>query len=171
MSPTSTRVRFNLPAHPHHGQVASTDVLSSIMASDRLQRQIERLLDEADQAITQEDWPTVASRARAVLRIDPDNSDAISYLAVAERDTTNSQSSQEPPASSPVSSVVSDQPASFANDRYQVKRFLGEGGKKNTVFNRLFWMSRRVAVHIETCADASPATSATMFFVRLATLV
>ena len=52
------------------------------MASDRLQRQIERLLDEADLAITQEAWSTVASRARAVLRIDPENSDALSYLAV-----------------------------------------------------------------------------------------
>ena len=40
------------------------------MASDRLQRQIERLLDEADEAIAKEDWPTVASRARAILRID-----------------------------------------------------------------------------------------------------
>ena len=56
------------------------------MASERLQRQIERLLDEADHAITSEDWLTVASRARSVLRIDPENSDALSYLAISERD-------------------------------------------------------------------------------------
>ena len=83
------------------------------MASERLQRQIERLLDEADEAISQEDWSTVASRARAVLRIDPGNGDALSYLAVAERDTDNPQSTQDNPAPPPVSNMVADQPTSF----------------------------------------------------------
>ena len=57
------------------------------MASERLQRQIERLLDEANETIAKEDWPAVVSRARAVLRIDPENSDALSYLSMAERDS------------------------------------------------------------------------------------
>ena len=48
------------------------------MASERIQRQIDSLLDEADQAVANEDWPTVASRARAVLRMDPENSDGLS---------------------------------------------------------------------------------------------
>ncbi len=51
------------------------------MASERIQRRIDSLLDEADQAIANEDWTTVASRARAVLRIEPGNSDALAYLA------------------------------------------------------------------------------------------
>ena len=51
---------------------------SSIMASERIQRHIDSLLDEADQAVANEDWPTVASRARAVLRMDPENSDGLS---------------------------------------------------------------------------------------------
>jgi len=80
------------------------------MASERLQRQIERLLDEADQAITNEDWSMVASRARAVLRIDPENSDALSYLAIAERDqglspvtpAPTDTASAEPPSSTVV---------------------------------------------------------------------
>ena len=53
---------------------------SSNMASERIQRQIDSLLDEADQAVANEDLPTVASRARAVLRMDHENSDGLSYL-------------------------------------------------------------------------------------------
>lgn len=55
------------------------------MASDRIQRRIGSLLDEADQAIAIEDWPTVASRSRSVLAIEPANSDAKAYLTAAER--------------------------------------------------------------------------------------
>ena len=56
------------------------------MASERIQRRIDSLLDEADQAIANEDWTTVASRARAVLRLDSENDDALAYLAAAESD-------------------------------------------------------------------------------------
>ena len=104
------------------------------MASDRLQLQIQRLLDEADQAITDEDWSTVASRARAVLRSDPENGDALSYLEVAERDfgTIYEAPSTESPIfqASPPTPPTADHPTSFANGRYQVKELLGEGGKK-----------------------------------------
>ena len=53
--------------------------IPAIMASDRVQRQIGRLLDEAEQAITNEDWPKVASRARAVLRLDSENSSKVRF--------------------------------------------------------------------------------------------
>ena len=72
------------------------------MASERIQRQIDRLLDEAEQAITSEDWPTVASRVRSVLAIEPENEDAKAYLAVVERvigstaDPFSPQSEAEP---------------------------------------------------------------------------
>ena len=55
------------------------------MASDRVQRRIDSLLDEAEQAIANEDWTTVASRVRSVLAIDPENGDAVAYFAAAER--------------------------------------------------------------------------------------
>ena len=55
------------------------------MASDRLQRRLERLLDEAEEAITQLDWNIVHDRAQAVLAIDPDNSDGLAFLATANR--------------------------------------------------------------------------------------
>ena len=55
------------------------------MASDRLQRRLERLLDEAEEAITQLVWRVVHDRAQAVLAIDPDNSDGLAFLATANR--------------------------------------------------------------------------------------
>ena len=44
-----------------------------IMASNRLKRQIERLLDEAEQALTDQVRQVVRQRAREVLAFDPDN--------------------------------------------------------------------------------------------------
>ena len=53
------------------------------MASDQVQRQLDRLLDEAEEAITSDDWATVSSRAKAVLAIDLDNNDGQAYLATS----------------------------------------------------------------------------------------
>ena len=43
------------------------------MVSERVQRQIDRLLDEAEQASENEDWATVANRAHWALDLDPDS--------------------------------------------------------------------------------------------------
>ena len=51
------------------------------MASERTQRRIDSLLDEAEEAISQLDWQVVQSRAQAVLALDTDNPDATNYLA------------------------------------------------------------------------------------------
>ncbi len=103
------------------------------MASERVQRRIDRLLDQVEEAVDRLDWEGVRSRAQAVLALDPGNDDAINFLASAERAFT---SSAPPPTSQPSAStlatppaVAPDQPTSFANDRYQVKRLLAEGGK------------------------------------------
>jgi len=56
-----------------------------IMASYRLKRQVERLLDEAEQALTDRDWEVVRQRARDVLAFDLDNSEAETFLRGAER--------------------------------------------------------------------------------------
>ena len=61
------------------------------MASERLQRQIGRLLDEAEEAIPQLNWTVV--RARAVLAIDPENSEGLTFLATAERALSTSDAS------------------------------------------------------------------------------
>ena len=54
------------------------------MAGERIQRRIEKLLDLADAAANDAEWPQVAESARAVLAVAPDNRDAQSYLAMAE---------------------------------------------------------------------------------------
>ncbi len=41
--------------------------------SERVNRQIDRLLDEADKAIEQRDWPKVLVLVIDVLALDPDN--------------------------------------------------------------------------------------------------
>lgn len=58
------------------------------MASERVQRQIERLLDEAEQAISQRDWTTVQERAQDVVAIDPDDREGQAFLAAADRALT-----------------------------------------------------------------------------------
>ena len=119
------------------------------MASDRIQRQIDRLLDEAEQAITIEDWSTVGSRARSVLAIDPENTEGKTYLAAAARSLGTSAPAPAggPPASrtSPAPIETPDHPTSFANGRYQVKQLLGEGGKKKVYLAQDTLLDREVA--------------------------
>ncbi len=113
------------------------------MASERIQRRIDILLDEADEAVAKSDWDVVRDRAQNVLRLDPGTQDALSYLAAAQRDTE--QPIQASPGSLSVSAPVRDQPTSFANSRYQVKRFLGEGGKKKVYLANDTLLDRDVA--------------------------
>ena len=42
------------------------------MASERIQRQIELFLDEAEEAVAQGNWNTVRDRAQKVLAFDPE---------------------------------------------------------------------------------------------------
>lgn len=55
------------------------------MTSERIQRQVDRLLDEAERAVTESDWPLVLARCDQVLALDPQNPDAHAYRAAAER--------------------------------------------------------------------------------------
>ena len=55
------------------------------MASERLKRQTDGLLDEVAAAVSQLDWLVVRDRTQAVLALDPENSDAATSLAAAER--------------------------------------------------------------------------------------
>ena len=119
------------------------------MVSERIQRQIDRLLDQAEEAITHEDWPIVGSRARSVLAIDPANGDAMAYLAAAERalDAASPPATSEPATLAPTATtgITSAQPTSFANGRYNVIRFLGEGGKKKVYLAHDSTLDRDVA--------------------------
>ncbi|MSQ24229.1 MAG: hypothetical protein EXR58_06745 [Chloroflexi bacterium] len=144
-----------------------------MMPSTRLQQQIERLLDQAEQAIDRGDWAVVRDRCQAVLRADPGNADATAFLAMAgnAESTTKAppiveaaQPGDVPPvrpagmdASAPTSpgSVRAEAleapvsppslPTSFAKGRYQVKSFLGEGGKKRVYLAHDTLLDRDVA--------------------------
>ena len=104
------------------------------MLSDRIQRQVDRFLDDAEAAAAESDWARVRDRAQNVLNLDPENADARTYLGAADRaadraataPTVNAE--QIPIAQSEVSAP--QLPRSFCTDRYEVKKFLGEGGKK-----------------------------------------
>ena len=123
------------------------------MASERVQRQIDRLLDEAEEAISNSKWTLVHDRAQNALALDPGNSDGLAYLAAAERalgssSAPSSKLSSDLPAASLTSSTVDSQeiqPSVFANGRYQVKRFLEEGGKKKVYLATDTLLDRDVA--------------------------
>jgi hypothetical protein len=118
------------------------------MASERVQRRIERLLDQIEQAADQRAWERVQDLARDVLTLDPDNPDALAFRAAAERATGS-------PDAAPLALTIADVapteraptpvPTSFAGGRYQVKRFLGEGGKKKVYLAHDTVLDRDVA--------------------------
>ncbi len=89
------------------------------MASDRIQRQIDHLLDEAESAINERSWTLARDHAQSVLAIDPNNTDALTYIAAADRAIGSSSPSPDSPSlSTPPSSPV--QPTSLAKGRYDV---------------------------------------------------
>jgi class 3 adenylate cyclase len=105
------------------------------MPSERVQRQIDRLLDEAEEALGRSEWTRVRELAGNTLRLDPDNQDARAYLAAAERDDGRSDAEtsserQDVAKSQGPASPAPPLPRSFANGRYTVRSFLGEGAKK-----------------------------------------
>ena len=126
------------------------------MPSERMQRRIDALLDEADESVSAGDWSAVAEKARAVLAIDADNDDATGFLRMAAANGISSElpstpttsvaeppaaalTATNPPAPSDGESTIGEgrdatgaatDPESFAGGRYKVLRFLGEGGKK-----------------------------------------
>ena len=55
------------------------------MASERIQRQIDRLLDQAEEAMGRLEWGTVRECARVVLGLDSTNSDALAFLGSVEQ--------------------------------------------------------------------------------------
>ncbi len=122
------------------------------MASERIQRRIERLLDQIEEEADRQNWPNVVDLAKEVLGFAPDNVDAQAFLHVAEERLASAGGTETPdvPTSSgPPKDVVTpaspSQPTSFSNGRYQVKRFLGEGGKKKVYLAHDTTLDREVA--------------------------
>jgi tetratricopeptide (TPR) repeat protein len=116
------------------------------VTSERIQRRIDSLLDEADDAVAKLDWATVRDRASAVLAADPENDDGKAYLDMAERGLASAEPLPSSASSSDSPSTTETaQPISFANGRYSVTRFLGEGGKKKVYLAHDAQLDRDVA--------------------------
>ena len=126
----------------------------------RIQRQIDRLLDEAEEASARRDWAGVLEFAKHALTFDPENADALALVVVAERGlgqaatpplagarpATSSGPAERTtvlPTDSPIAAAA--QPTSFVGGRYAVKRFLGEGGKKKVYLAHDTVLARDVA--------------------------
>ena len=118
------------------------------MTSVRIQRQIDRLLDEAEEAASKLNWAVVRDRATAVLAYQSENSDALAHLAAAEtaleRVSVPSHEATLPPEV-PSPAPSERHPTSFADGRYQVQRLLGEGGKKRVYLAHDAVLDRDVA--------------------------
>ena len=117
------------------------------MATERVQRHIDRLLTEAEDAVADSDWELVRGRARQVLALDPENQDAAAYLAAAERAyaAAGPQPALGAASSVPPSLEALAQPTFFCGGRYEVEKFLGEGGKKRVYLAHDTKLDRDVA--------------------------
>ncbi|MFQ6028607.1 MAG: serine/threonine-protein kinase PknK, partial [Dehalococcoidia bacterium] len=93
------------------------------------------------------DWSAVRDHAQDVLALDPTNPEALAFLAAADRALGGAAAppAQAPASALPISGTPPDQPTSFANGRYQVNRFLGEGGKKQVYLAHDSLLDREVA--------------------------
>ncbi|MCC6238136.1 MAG: hypothetical protein IT299_11280 [Dehalococcoidia bacterium] len=104
-------------------------VIILAMPSERIQRQIDALLDEAEALMSRREWRLVAEKARAVLAMDPDDEDAPSLLRAAEANLGAAQATVDGPLPRPPRNQSFEHPASFVAGRYEVRRFLGEGAR------------------------------------------
>jgi class 3 adenylate cyclase len=110
-----------------------------------MQRRIDALLDEADEAIAASDWARVLDRANNVLALEPGNPDAESLVSAAQRALGATQAPARPSSVAPPPIPVPALPASFAAGRYGVERFLGDGAKKRVFLARDTSLDRLVA--------------------------
>jgi len=120
------------------------------MPSERVQRRIDNLLDQAEEALASREWTAVNELAEAVLAADPENDDAATFITMADRASavsgesfTSGNSGEIDPPQMP--SPNAELPTSFANGRYEVKSLLGEGGKKKVYLAHDTTLDRDVA--------------------------
>ncbi len=115
------------------------------MPGERDLRRIQRLLDRAEAAEEAEDWALLLERAEMVLAIDAENADALSFVAVARRGLGDAAPAPSDPASPVSASPQPAAPSAFAGGRYEVREFLGEGGKKRVFLAHDSLLDREVA--------------------------
>ncbi|MCH7970307.1 MAG: hypothetical protein IH960_04590, partial [Chloroflexi bacterium] len=93
------------------------------MPSERVQRRIDRLLDQAEEAADSRDWKSVLGSVAGVLALDAENEDALAFREMAEK-ASESEPGDSRPATAPSGSATSkgaattgEIPSSFADGR------------------------------------------------------
>ena len=97
----------------------SSRYYSSIMATERMQKRVDILLDQAEDAIAKSDWDLVRDRAQNVLALDPNNPDAQALIAASQRALDASGATTSDLASSDATSMVpatSSEPSTGGTD-------------------------------------------------------
>ena len=84
------------------------------MVSERVQRRIERLLDQAEEAADSSNWQQVGDLAQNVLTFEPDNADALAFLDAANRGLGETPDSSSLPAIETTATIPSTNPAATA---------------------------------------------------------
>jgi class 3 adenylate cyclase len=120
------------------------------MLSERLQRRVDALLDEAEAAFSARDWPRLAELADDVLKLDGDNGDARIFAAASAKglDSTSAPLSREVGRGVGGEGAPAPLPAAFGNGRYRVARLLGEGGRKQVYLARDTTLDRDIAIAV-----------------------
>jgi eukaryotic-like serine/threonine-protein kinase len=113
--------------------------------SERVQRQVDQLLDEIETARARHDWGFVRELAQEILDLDPENDDAVAFLAAAGRREQRLGDGAGASAAPVTQPEAVPQPTSFGSGRYVVERFLGEGGKKSVYLAHDSLLDRDVA--------------------------
>jgi class 3 adenylate cyclase len=120
------------------------------MPSERIQRRIDRLLDEAEAAADQDDWHEVRRLSDQVLRLDHENEDARTFLEAADHDSgalsPTAAARSISPTTPPPAPTAPPHPERFAGDRYEVRRHLGDGATKRVFLVRDTRLDREVAL-------------------------
>ena len=97
------------------------------MARERIQRQIERLLGDAEEAVARRDWQAVLVTDQHVLTIDPDNEDAQTFVTIAERGLRAAPALSPRGPSAATLSPMFEQPTTFASGCHQGSTIPGRG--------------------------------------------
>src|SRR5947209_7338554 len=96
------------------------------MPSERVQRHIDRLLDEADQGVAARDWAAVRDRAREVLALDPDNPDARELAAAAVRMLGDDGQPGNQPSGQGRPSTIEEDPSSVRPEALEGRMGIGQ---------------------------------------------
>ena len=138
-------------------ELSSAYIMRSNMPSERVQRQIDTLLDQAEESTANREWDSVLESVAGVLALDGKNEDALAFRAMAEQARDAGSSEVVIPDSSPVVANPAsynrpsedDSPTSFARGRYWFCQDSASG--QNSIIPQLLRRSDHVLPALPIC--------------------